>query len=252
MVRNRVGLLVASLTLGACSSGDPVSIGDDHPGKSSYALEDYAASWDGYVEAYNFPSGSDRVRLTLDENGDGYLQLGDQPLAPPATDGNVVYGPPYNTRERFGISLTHEEHFRYPVHGTRLSENRIELGFDLNEPFKAWCELQTPVLWGQQYACAANWGLTSNDAGELVCYSGTDAATPIDCGKATLCRPDRPCHCTAEGCGVVVTTSLTDLTHRLDAALEDGGASLEGTILLDTVPPDGTAPRRVNVRFDRH
>jgi hypothetical protein len=36
----------------------------EHRDETGERLSDYAASWDGYAEAFNFASGSDRVRLT--------------------------------------------------------------------------------------------------------------------------------------------------------------------------------------------
>src|SRR4051812_1872769 len=46
-------------------------------------LADYAASWDGYAEAYVFDDGSDHVRIPLDAAGQGTLVVGDQAPPPP-------------------------------------------------------------------------------------------------------------------------------------------------------------------------
>ena len=58
--------------LGAVAFGcasDPDTIGDGDANVDKTQLASYAASWDGYVEAYTFHSGSDRVRLVLDQAG---------------------------------------------------------------------------------------------------------------------------------------------------------------------------------------
>ena len=76
-------LVAFGLFGGACSNSDPAG-GEDDPEKTGATLGDYAASWEGHVEAYTFPSGSDRVRLTLDSSGNGTLVLGEDWVPWPA------------------------------------------------------------------------------------------------------------------------------------------------------------------------
>src|SRR5450432_936374 len=90
--RALVALLCGAGFSAACSGGGAVNIGNTAVIGSQ--LSDYAASWDGYAEAYTFmPDGSDRVRLTIDANGQGTLEVGNAALLPPPTDPNVGYRP---------------------------------------------------------------------------------------------------------------------------------------------------------------
>ena len=78
-------LLPLALVPAACSDGNPVDLGHREA-----QLSDYAATWDGYAEAYTFREGSsDRVRITLDATGVGTLEVGDAPLDPVPTDPEV-------------------------------------------------------------------------------------------------------------------------------------------------------------------
>ena len=71
-------LLPLAFAPAACSDGNPVDLGHREA-----QLADYAASWNGYAEAYTFPEGSsDRVRITLDATGVGTIEVGDAPLDP--------------------------------------------------------------------------------------------------------------------------------------------------------------------------
>jgi hypothetical protein len=140
-------LACAGLPL-ACSGGGAVNIGNTESlgGK----LSDYAASWDGYAEAFTFmPSGSDRVRLTIDAGGQGTLRVGDGPLLPPPTDPTVGYppsaGPSDPGAAEFDSIL--REGFPYPIYGAQVQTQRIQLGVNLTDLFAAWCAIETPIAW---------------------------------------------------------------------------------------------------------
>src|SRR4051812_42637128 len=90
-ISNIIALLTCTTALNACASNKPVDLGDDKTGTTAQGLAAYEGAWDGYVEAYKFPSGSDRVRITLDAEGQGTIEVGDAPAIPPFTDPNVGY-----------------------------------------------------------------------------------------------------------------------------------------------------------------
>src|SRR5262245_43042605 len=113
----------------ACSSGDPVSIGKDDgapetPAKTGEFLADYGGSWDGYLEGMTFPNGSDRVRLSLDEEGQGYIEIGDAPLLDPPTDPEEAYPPnpigPLNPSP----DLTLHDGFHYSLRNATVESRR--------------------------------------------------------------------------------------------------------------------------------
>jgi hypothetical protein len=227
--------LVAALT--ACSSGDPVDIGDDPVAKTGEKLSDYAATWQGYAEAYAFDSGSDAIRIVLDENGEGTLEIGNASPLPTATDPEVGYPPGAafgpGTLSVLPVGRLYSG-FAFTIQGAIVANRRLQLEVVPTEVFAAWCALQTPVLdevnstdEHQSYYCVNNWGGGGNAEG---CYEkdpDTGERQPIDCGKRALCLVGRACACTADGC-----SNSQGATATLDAALESEGDELEGTLAV--------------------
>jgi len=143
-----VTLLLSAAIFAACSSNGLVPT-NTHTGSK---LSDYAASWDGYAEAYTFmPSGSDRVRLTIDANGQGTLRVGDGTLFPPPTDPNVGYppgsitGPDAGNAFQAGNNFVLGEGALYPINAPQVQTDRIQFGLKPNDYYGTWCSLQTPV-----------------------------------------------------------------------------------------------------------
>src|SRR5262252_388327 len=65
-----------------CGESRAVDLGKSaKPGLLGASLTDYQGDWDGYAEAYKWTDGTDLVRLHLDGNGHGALQVG-KPGAP--------------------------------------------------------------------------------------------------------------------------------------------------------------------------
>jgi hypothetical protein len=237
-------VLVAMVGVLGCASGDPVSIGDNQPAKTGERLSDYAAGWDGYTEAYAFASGSDRVRLSLDENGQGYLEVGDAPLLEPPTDPDIAYPGSENGVARNSSIGGIVEGFRYSVLGAAVNERRIRFGVWGHELYADWCELQTPVA---SHSGAADYNCVdeslSGGSRDGVCYQNTESGeVSIDCGKLRLCS-SYVCICDAEQC-TGTTPALGQMTGtQLDGALEQDGNELVGTLMIDG--------NRVNLRLTR-
>jgi hypothetical protein len=243
MMMKKVGFrTLAALLFGAgfsaaCSGGGgTVNIGNTNAVGSQ--LSDYAASWDGYAEAYTFtPDGSDRVRLTIAANGQGTLEVGNQTLVAAPTDPNLGY-PPGNEDPTLISTPPLWEGALYPIYGAQVQTNRIQVGIKPNDYYAAWCALQTPHAFVGEISFDAGppgvevSGLVPFDGGAgaadaasgaityLACSwpggggSGTtDAGTtcegdnglsgqevvPVDCGKFALCNA-MVCACTATTC----------------------------------------------------
>ena len=217
-------LLISAASASACSSGAPVDLGENDGSQ----LSEYAASWDGYVEAFTFPKGnSGRIRLILDAAGSGTLEVGDAPLFPPPSDPTVGYPvgelPDGTHRLRDG--------FRYPIHEARVEAKRIQFWVDRLEPFKSWCESQTPSLQiGGGYACLPD-SIASEvqEDPSLPCFIilPTEERMQIDCGKWRLCAQGF-CKCDASSC----TSNDWDTRIPFDAALEGSGSRMVGTLVL--------------------
>jgi hypothetical protein len=231
----------------ACSSGKPVDLGENRPQETGEFLSDYAATWDGYAEAYTFPSGSDRVRMNLDAQGHGTLVLGDATPPPPATDGNAEYPPGVNELLVDDPAYEMYEGVPFTVQQAEVQDQRIQFGMDPLELYKSWCALQTPVLDttsspdAPYYSCVPHGTLTYYQ-GVCTVENPDGTSAPLNCAKMDLCGAKNVCECTAAGCTAGVTDSLDAAPGRFDAALENGGARLVGTL---------TFPQRITVRLTR-
>lgn len=217
-----LGGLVVSVT--ACSSDSKVDIGD---GATSQGLSAYADSWDGYAEAHQFEDGSDRVRLTLDRNGEGRVRLGDTALlaAPSPGDPAPAWDAPTATD------------FAYPI-AARLEEERLRFEVDLSQRYHAWCELQTPVPYSPDYpdvyACSRYIGIEFDSDGNC---SLLDTHEPVDCSSHEACQ--NWCACTEESCTAALGGPQADAidpqaapTVAFDLALSADGDELTGTLLF--------------------
>jgi hypothetical protein len=235
------------LVLAACSS-DPVDLGDGRLGIDRNALESYAAVWQGYVEAYEFRSGSDQVRLVLDEQGNGSITFGDGEPLPVPTDPDDAF--PF---DRFDDELgvpNPAEGFPYTVANALVEDERLRTTLSMNDIYSPACAIQTPVAvnhqhdaefepnnqdgWGalypagslartSAYACVEEVGFHFNQD-YSACYMGT-SRTPISCSRANLCN--QLCECSETAC----TPKLYENPLRFDAALNDTGDRLEGTMV---------------------
>ena len=237
MIARNVLLLAVLSGVCACSSGsEPVDIGD---GRTGQKLEDYAAHWEGYAEAYDFSDGSDKVKVTLDELGNGTLEIGDTPLFAPATNPDVAYPPTYK-RQQFeslypGIS--------YPIRAATVESARIRLSVNPWEVERDWCAFQTSYAMPSGYSypdpdgiatgyrCGPFRAVAAGANGEACVYTGDGTPEmPVDCDKANLCQDDA-CSCDATGCSVREAPSgKQDAYTKFDAALDDSGDSLVGTL----------------------
>jgi hypothetical protein len=221
------------LALSACSGGESVDIGDESVDRTGEKLSDYAATWEGYAEAFEFDSGSDAIRIVLDENGNGTLSVGNASSIAPPADPDVGYPLGPNGERRPFPQGNLYSGFSYSVIGARVSEHRLRFEVQPTELFEAWCELQTPVAATyrfppDRYFCAPDTTVFGDDTEGCVQLDAQGNEVPIDCNKVGLCFYDI-CVCDANGC-----TSDTDGRESvtIDAALASEGSELEGTLLI--------------------
>ena len=201
----------------------------------------------GYFEAFQFPSGSDTVVLTLSFAGDGTVTgtvfYGDGPPLPPPTDPNVGY-PPYFNDEclppgPFAELTPTLEGFAYTLFGGKYSAPRVTLGgIDPREVVKAWCELQTPGYdpSSGKWDCLPNTGAaglgapnTSRfcDGGDNCAYIPPDGGwTPVNCLKMDMCISSQgACTCDTTSC----TYPLVAPTRAPEFDMQLNGTHLDGT-----------------------
>jgi hypothetical protein len=219
---------VAAACLVALGCGnDPVNIGDGTKDIDKGSLASYAALWDGYVEAHTFHSGSDRVRVLVDESGESFLQVGEGDALPLPTDPTVGWPPSVATEGAGYVSATLYESVRYPLGNVRIESERIRFQIETNAAFSPFCELQTPVPTDApgQFGCLAHNGYSPTDDGCAAVLVPGGSQVPVDCGKVFICLDG--CACDSTSC-----TNRPGLDVPIDAALDDAGDELVGTIIL--------------------
>jgi hypothetical protein len=176
-------------------------------------------SWTGYVENYQFPSGSDVIKLayTYDSAGQvtGSVVFGDGVPPAPATDPNVGY-PPGLGMEPFSYAPT--EGFSFSIPSGTLASNRLRFGIEVFELWDGWCKLQ-PAPSDDSNLCVPSWSGGYN-AGACYMTSPAGKYVTIDCGKFSLCFMNRVCTCSPVGCIVPPGPDV-----RFDMFVTDGTAS---------------------------
>lgn len=182
-------------------------------------------TWEGYVEAYSFMSGSDAIRVEIHSDGctpSATITFGEGEPLPPVEDPDVGYPFANTTNSPFGGLVRWYEGEAYEAHSIEISKKRVQIDISMNDVWTEWCEMQTPYPMdesGEGFMCVPNYGFSWSEEGCVL--SGPDGGIPMDCGKIELCQFG-PCLCDESGCGV---PSGGDTT--LDVALDDG--HLEGT-----------------------
>ncbi len=233
-----LGLVAAPF---GCSDGGQVNIGNTETlgGK----LSDYAATWDGYAQLSTFSDGSDRVRLTIDAEGHGTLQVGDSPPLPPPTDAHVGYPPGAGNMFMAGQLNPPFPGFAYPLHGTRVQSRRIQLAIDFNDVYAGWCAIQTPVSTGtdadtgaETFGCSPPFTMIehatpSSPSCTVTKLDGTSQVA--DCGWLTLCSlPATTCTCTATACTAALVPDGApggQYPFQFDGRLDATGSTLTGS-----------------------
>jgi hypothetical protein len=198
-------------------------------------------TWTGHVDDsdnpdFEFPSGSNAIRLTLavDTYGQvaGMVWLGNGPPTPPATDPDVGYPPEPWVRSNQYAELSHywAEGFGYSMTNGTFSPDRLQFSIDNQEFWSGWCALQ-PTTWASDGgSCLPNWDSTSTTlaGGQPYCYQTNPDNKQVvvrDCGKLALCDGGF-CTCSTTGCGYQPNSS--DEMAAFDLALSNGTAA--GTV----------------------
>jgi hypothetical protein len=185
---------------GASGAGPVVTLGADAAVDTLGALGP-VQSWTGWVENYQFPSGSDALKLSfaVDESGNlvGHITMGSGSPPPPATDPNVGYPPGYAP---MSMPLGWEG-FPFSMLNGKSTTNRLRFTMNGLEPWAGWCALQTPV--DDSGFCLPNWGSFMNSTSnycEMYSSDSPPKTITVDCGKLELCNHLMVCVCSATSC----------------------------------------------------
>ena len=221
-------MMVFAIVHAACGNSEPVNIGDI--AKLGASLSDYQGTWDGYVEASEFADGSDRIRISLDANGNGVIEVGDSAALPPPVAGKGYPLQDPNDPEcqsplsasKIGSLIPG---FSYPVTAAKVEERRVRFSTASSDLYREWCALMTPVLdevnstaTDPVYSCLPN---TTGFFVDEQCYLDTE---PVDCCLLTCLNV---CECDSDGC-----TAPDDQDVSFDGALQADGNELEGTLAI--------------------
>ena len=185
-------------------------------------------TWTGYIDGYQFPSGSNAIRLALGIGQvTGMVVLGDGVALPPATDPNVGYPPDYDPAN--GVYWA--EGFAYSIVYGKAAPWQLQFGIRNNELWSGWCAEQTPVAGSS--TCLPNWPgdhIIGTNGSPDQCYQQDPAngrKTVVDCGKYDLCITDPVCACSAPAC-VLNPNSGTTAIFLL--AIPDNSTTATGTV----------------------
>jgi hypothetical protein len=170
-------------------------------------------SWTGWAQNYQFPSGSDAIKLSFasDPNGVvvGQVTLGSGTPPPPATDPNVGYPGEKDMYARLPL-----EGFPYTMYKGTIAPNRLRFTVQLYEPWTGWCALQTPATDGSS-SCMPDappgegYG-SDGDTCFLVDASFAGPSPPlayVNCARLGLCPV---CTCSATSCRVLVPEDVSE------------------------------------------
>jgi len=193
-------------------------------------------SWTGWVENYQFPSGSDVIKFSFasDSAGQvvGQVIFGTGSPPPPPTDPNVGYlwDPSPGTVPLPPI-YDLMEGFPYSMFAGSLTSTRLRFTIHPFEPWAGGCALQTSMA-GSQY-CVLHVGGTCDivDGGgnSVQCSlidprDGGSVAVTVDYGKMVLCQTPL-CLCSPTGCAVDYSAPNDRFSTSFDVALSGGTAS---------------------------
>ncbi|XXX79846.1 hypothetical protein WMF30_13835 [Sorangium sp. So ce134] len=231
--RVALALLFTAAALGntGCQSQDlPIGGGEpdpDNEGSSAAAL--LVARWEGYVENYQFPSGTDVIQIDIDSvvgtSIQGTVRFGAGASVPPVVDPDVGYPPlagqtvvPESTYYPFEP----HEGFDFTILDAQLTDRRLLFTVDPRQLWASWCDLQTSYPMtpgGDSYMCMPNESTRWEADG--TCFLGEQ---PADCGYIELCRLG-VCSCDASGCAVNPSNGIS-----FDVAVD--GQEANGSILF--------------------
>jgi hypothetical protein len=190
-------------------------------------------SWTGYIENYQFPSGSDVIRFASTVDSAGQVKvtvfLGDGPPPPPATDPNVGYPPGLGPLPSYWV-----EGFAYTMTSGTFQAQRLRFTIYSYQPWSGWCALQTPISGSAM--CVPNWQGDCSRGPCILQDPATGQTIQVDARKALLCWA-HVCACSTTACD---SDPNGGTTASFDLALF--GAAADGSVV-------GLISDRANVHF---
>lgn len=197
--------------------------GADGGGAADSGIVNYSlvGTWKGYVESYQFASGSDAILLVItDEAPHGYIVFGQGTAPPVATDPEVGYPPLVET------SMLPYEGFEYTLRAGDVTGDRVRFEVSSTELWKDWCALQSPIQSSSGYNCIPSGIFDVSQKPSSCAWHDPESGqwVAIDCAKLHLCMFG-VCQCTANACQAKPENDISfDLDHE--------GNALDGSVVL--------------------
>jgi len=222
-MNSKLSWVGAALALAGVASGcgvKSVDIGDnDPPAVTGATLADYEGTWEGYAELATWNDGTDVIRLVLDDNGNGVIEVGNADPLPPPVYGEVY--PPGEENQFIVLQPMLVSGFSFAVSGATVESKRIRLASSSSQLYAEWCSLFTPGPIEGGYNCVGGTSFTGDGNG-LCTNDGDPEAEAFNCDILACFHM-----CTCDEASCDVTAYGNDI--RLDAALEMEGEELEGS-----------------------
>lgn len=235
--------LSALSALGGCSSPDKVDIGDNSPPASlGSKLSDYAGSWTGYAEAFQFSDGTDIVRLVLNEGGEGTFEVGEDGPEPTSS---ALDGPPTGYDDVEGIVVNRKirlvPRYSYVLRSSNVTDKRLKVATESWQPNRPYCASFAPTYdySDGRYSCLPTSGWSSSGGSDVCHYDDQNGESQSFPCILVECRWS--CACNETACSSFLEGSEPDI--NIDSALSDAD-TLVGTLNS----PEG----RVTVRLQKN
>jgi hypothetical protein len=216
----RIACVLAAV---GCGADPAVDLGhSDPPAVLGASLTDYQGTWEGYAEAYHWSDSTDVIRLQLDANGNGVLEVGD-----PNTPAPDLAPDPSSKPDLKPLPHYLSPGFSYPVDGATVTSRRIRIATASQVAWNDWCDSFTPVADPQlagNFTCVLNVGFSWDANDPAGCRLMDAQRTPITC-TSVYCAS--VCACTETSCGARVEGDDV----QIDAALMSEGDELAGTLV---------------------
>jgi hypothetical protein len=154
----------------------------------------FTGEWIGHIESFTFPSGSDRLQISIPTLPSLSVVFGVG--APPLIDKDIGY--PATNAEMAII-----EGFPFAGRDAKVAGVRLTFKMYRAQQWDSWCKLQRSYPWGPgDYFCLPNAAIGVTDDGSSCWYQvGSEPKQYVDCVKLSLCGGGQHfCRCDASMC----------------------------------------------------
>jgi len=148
-----------------------------------------------------------------------------QPL-PPITDPQAGYPPGYDSSKFLELVPS----FSYSLIFDVRRGAQVWFSFNVAEPWREWCQLQTPYQSELGWSCARNLGVSQQgDTCRQVDETGNEFV--ISCQQLNLCNGIEPaCACSARGCEADANAPRYELDLTFDG--DEAQGTIEGNAVV--------------------